>query len=54
MKKTYKVNYYFDGKGYAIVEADNKSEALDKFYDGNIMKDEESGSNYQADTVEED
>lgn len=50
----YRVNYYFDGKGSAIVEADNIEEARDKFYEGETLDDQDNSENYVVDEVFED
>lgn len=49
----YKVSYYFDGHGEAIVEAKTEEEAEDKFYDGDYSQDDEDewGDNYCIDEV---
>lgn len=53
-KMKYRVNYYFDGKGSAIVEADNIEEARDKFYEGETLDDQDNSENYVVDEVFED
>ena len=47
----YRVNYYFDGRGSAIVEADSREEAEDNFYEGNFIDDQDNSRNYEIDEV---
>lgn len=42
----FKIIYYFDGKGTAIVEAENKEEAEEKFNNGETEEDTEESENY--------
>ena len=45
----YTIKYYFDGEGQTIIEAKNKEEAEDKFYNGDYGEEDdiEEGTNYQ-------
>ena len=49
----YKVKYFFDGYGRAIIEAKNEEEAKDMFFEGEFRDEKESGDNYNIDKVEE-
>ena len=51
--KKYKVRYYFDGTGDVIIEAKNKRDAENKFYEGEFSDENEWGENYAVDLVEE-
>jgi hypothetical protein len=53
--KNYKINYYFDGRGEAFVEAKNEEEARDKFFGGEVDFESENewGDTYNIETVEE-
>ena len=48
----YKINYYFDGNGEVMVEAKNKKEAKDKFFEGEFESEEEWGEQYNINSIE--
>lgn len=48
----YRIVYYFDGTGTAIVEAKSKKEAEAKYDEGDCTYGEESGDNYCIDYIE--
>lgn len=48
----YIINYYFDGYGRDIVEANNEEEAREKWIDGDFINDTERGDNYQIENIE--
>ncbi len=48
--KTFYITYTFDGRGTAIVQAKNKKEATEMFYEGNAEEyRNEDGENYEID-----
>lgn len=51
--KTFKVSYYFDGKGSVNIQAKSKKEAEDKFFEGEfeITDDSEWGENYTVEDI---
>jgi hypothetical protein len=51
--KRYKIKYFFDGYGSEIVEANNKEEAREMFYSGELNFSDEWGDNYNVDRIEE-
>lgn len=51
--KTYRINYYYDGTGYAIVKAENKKQAKDFYNEGNAFY-HDDGDNYCFESIEEE
>lgn len=43
----FKVVYIFDGNGEVVIEAKNKEEAKEKFFEGEFEKEKEWGENYE-------
>ena len=52
-EKEWEVAYSFQGRGTAIVKAKNKTEAEDKFQDGDVWDDWDSSTGYEIESVEE-
>jgi len=52
--KTFRVNYYFEGKGECLIKATSAISAKKKFYDGdfNEKDDKEWGEDYVVDSTE--
>lgn len=52
--KKYKVNYYFDGRGSAIVKGLNEKDAENRFMEGlfDAKDDYDKSENYSVDSVE--
>ena len=51
--KTYKVTYFFEGKGVAIVQATSKADAVEVWERGDEITAEEETGDFQLDLVEE-
>jgi len=49
----FKVIYFFDGRGVAIVEAENKKKAKEKFNMGDTIEDIDKSENYCMDSIKE-
>lgn len=51
--KTYRIQYFFEGSGSCGVEAKNKENAEELFFDGGILLNmQEDGQNYEIDKIE--
>lgn len=50
--KKYKIRYYYDGEGEAIIEADNQQEAEEKWENGDWLSDDDWGENYVIEIIE--
>jgi len=51
--KKFRVNYWYDGKGYVDIEAMTKADALDKYYQGGWAdKEVDLGGNFELKNVE--
>jgi len=48
----YRVNYYFDGRASAIVEANSPEEARQKWEEGETEDDQDNSENYCFDSAE--
>jgi len=48
----YIIKYYFDGYGEEEVEAKNKKEVEEMFFDGGLDMENEWGENYNIETIE--
>lgn len=51
--KKYKVWYSFLGTGQVEIEAENKEEVKDFFFEGQFYGETETGQDYEIDNVEE-
>lgn len=49
--KTYRINYYYDGYGYAEVTAKNKAEAEEKYHSGDATY-HDNGDNYSIEDID--
>jgi hypothetical protein len=47
----YLVEYYFNGEGQVVIEAENPKEAEKLFMEGNFVDEYEWGDQYQIDEV---
>ena len=50
--KKYKIYYNFDGSGVAIVHANSKKEAIEKYETGDALFNDDAGDNFQFDSIE--
>lgn len=46
------ISYYFDGEGTVEIEADSEGEAKEKFQSGEFENEEESGDQYNIESIE--
>ena len=48
----YSIDFYFSGKGIAIVEAKSEKEARKKFNNGDVLSQDDWGDDYEIESVE--